>query len=98
MCNFDLVSYQTTIDDLHQVSLCVQKNTDNSVIFADTFELTCNIFSTILGMFISIVSEGHFLKTVPVLVEVVLDFVRKMGSPDSSESVETVGSFNVAND
>lgn len=47
---------------------------------------------------LGVVSKGFLLAAVPVLVEPALDLIREMRSPDSSESAETAGSLDVADD
>jgi len=74
--------------DLHQVrlllaetslpDLSVSKDTNNSAIFADTFEFAGDGLATILGVLLGVTGESLFLRSIPVFVEATLNFVRKM--------------------
>ena len=74
--------------NLHQVrlllaetslpDLSVGKDTNNSAIFADTFEFASDGLATILSMLLGVACEGLFLRPIPVLVEATFNFVRKM--------------------
>ena len=102
----NLVRDRSSIDlDLHQMclllldgslaDLCVSENTDNSAVFLDTLEFTCDRGSAVLRVLLGVVGEGLLLASVPVLVEPSLDLITKMLGPHGSERPETTGSFNV---
>ena len=73
------------------------ENTDDLTVLFDSLEVLCGGGVCASG-FGGVFGEGLFLGFVPVLVESALDFVGKMGCPDSGERAETAGSFDVADD
>jgi hypothetical protein len=81
----------------HFADLSVYKDTNDLAVFLDSLE----IFGSGrvgAGGFGSVFGESLLLGFIPVLVESALDFVGKMGCPDSGERAEAAGSFYVADD
>lgn len=85
------------LSNRHFADLSVYKDTNDLAVFLDSLEVLGS-GGVGAGGSGSIFGESLLLGFVPVLVEPALEFVRKMGCPDSGERAETAGSFDVAND
>lgn len=91
--------------DLHQMSLLLREasfanlgvgeNADDGAVFADTLEFAGDRFATVFGVLLGVPGKSLFLGSVPILVEAAFDFVREMGSPDSSKGTEAAGGLNI---
>jgi hypothetical protein len=80
------------------VKLGSADDTDNRAIFDNAGEVSLVGFGIVLIAFeaVSIVFEGVFLGSVPVLVESALDITFDVASEDSGKSTESTRSRNVA--
>ena len=104
----DLLGDVATVDlDFHDLGLVLSKleltdlgggdNTDDGAVLSDAVHLSVDGVLVLLVALVlkSLLGESLLLGVHPVLVEVSLDIVIKVGSPDSLEGTETTGSLDV---
>mmetsp|Transcript_15186 Transcript_15186/g.16890 ORF Transcript_15186/g.16890 Transcript_15186/m.16890 type:complete len:228 (+) Transcript_15186:159-842(+) len=110
---FDLISDGSSVQlDFHKVSLLLSQlqqslfvmdnNSDDGTVFFHLLETSLSFFLSINTLmltshFLGVVSESLLLALVPVLVESSLGFISDLRSPDSGQSSQTSGSFDVSN-
>jgi len=78
--------------------LGVGQNADDRAVLLDSIQFLVNGSSLLVLLVVeSIFGEGLSLGLVPVLVETAADLLAQMLGPDSGQTAESLGSFDVSN-